>query len=205
MDLRDLDQRALAAAGDIIASITADQLEQPTPCGDWTLTELLSHLVGHNRGFAAAALGLPTNPAVWDDMSPLADPRQAYQDSAAQVTKAFGAADLMDRRIEVYGYGTYSAPVVLGMHFVDFLVHGWDLAASIGADTTLDRELSEAAMGIALRWPTDRPSKAFGVMVPVPADAPVDQRLVAYLGRSPAWAAPRTAARPADPVPNDGL
>ncbi|GAA1631683.1 TIGR03086 family metal-binding protein [Catellatospora bangladeshensis] len=187
MDLRDLDRRALAAAGAAVNRVKRADLARPTPCGDWTLGQLLGHMIGHNRGFAAAAAGRPTVPAVWDDLTPPADPRKAYADSVTLVTKAFSDRTLLDRKIEVYGYGTFTAPTVLGMHFVDFLVHGWDVAKAIGADAALDPELSAAAMKIALRWPTDRPSKAFGVMVEPPADSSTGDRLVAYLGRSPGW------------------
>ncbi|MEV4416102.1 TIGR03086 family metal-binding protein [Catellatospora sp. NPDC049609] len=187
MDLRDLDRRALAAAAAAVNRVKRADLARPTPCGDWNLGQLLGHMIGHNRGFAAAAAGRPTDPAVWDDLTPPADPRRVFAESVTQVTKAFRDRTLLDRRIEVYGYGTYTAPTVLGMHFVDFLVHAWDVAKSIGADATLDPELSGSAMKIALRWPTDRPSKAFGVMVEPAADAPPGDVLVAYLGRRPDW------------------
>jgi uncharacterized protein (TIGR03086 family) len=187
MDLRDLDRRALAASAAAVNRVKRADLSRPTPCGDWTVGQLIGHMIGHNRGFAAAAAGRPTIPAVWDDLTPPADPRRAYAESVALVTKAFGAKTLLDRKIEVYGYGTFTAPTVLGMHFVDYLVHTWDVAVAIGADTTLDPELSTAAMKIALRWPTDRPSKAFGVMVEPDPDATPGDRLIAYLGRSPSW------------------
>ncbi|RKE10269.1 uncharacterized protein (TIGR03086 family) [Catellatospora citrea] len=187
MDLRDLDRRALAAAAAAVNRVKRADLARPSPCGDWTLGQLLGHMIGHNRGFAAAAAGKPTDPSVWDDLTPPTDPRRAFADSVTLVTKAFSAKTLLDRKIEVYGYGTFTAPTVLGMHFVDFLVHAWDVAKSTGADATLDPDLSASAMTIALRWPTGRPSKAFGVMVEPAADAPPGDRLVAYLGRSPGW------------------
>ncbi|MBV1851674.1 TIGR03086 family metal-binding protein [Catellatospora tritici] len=187
MDLRDLDRRALDAAGAAIARVRRADLTRPTPCGDWTLGQLLGHMIGHNRGFAAAAAGRPVGAEVWDDLTPPTDPRRAFTESASLVTKAFGARTLLDRKIEVLGYGTFTAATVLGMHFVDFLVHGWDVARAIGAAGTIDTELANSAMTVARRWPTDRPSKAFGLMVEPAADAPVGDRLVAYLGRRPDW------------------
>jgi uncharacterized protein (TIGR03086 family) len=187
MDLWELDQRTLAATGRIVARVAPDQLAGPTPCGDWTLEVLLRHMVASNHGFAAAARGLDADPAVWEDAELDDDPYAAYQRSADDVNAAFAAARQTDHKFKIYGYGVFAAPTAIGMHLVDFLVHGWDVAASIGASRTLDTELSEAAMAIALRWPYQRPDKAFGVQVPVPATAPVDQRLVAYLGRRPDW------------------
>jgi len=187
MDLWELDRRAVAATGRIVAQVTPEHLGRPTPCGDWTLEVLLGHMVAHNHGFAAAARGLPADPAVWDGADLGGDPAEAYRRSADEVTAAFAAARDATHRFEIHGYGAFTAKTSVGMHFVDFLVHGWDVAASIGADRTLDAELSGAALEIALRWPYDRPDAAFGVRVPVPPEAPVDQRLVAYLGREPGW------------------
>ncbi|HEU4421659.1 MAG TPA: TIGR03086 family metal-binding protein [Pilimelia sp.] len=189
MDLWELDRHALDAAGRFVDLVTPDRLGGPTPCGDWTLEVLLRHMVASNHGFAAAARGSDPDPAVWEDADLGGDPAAAYRRSADEVVAAFAAARLADHKFKIYGYGVFAAPTAVGMHFVDFLVHGWDVAASIGAPRALDAELSDAALAIALRWPYHRPDKAFGVRVPVPAEAPVDQRLVAYLGRDPGWSA----------------
>ena len=37
--------RALDQAGDVLAAVHADQLAQPTPCGDWDVAQLIGHLV----------------------------------------------------------------------------------------------------------------------------------------------------------------
>jgi uncharacterized protein (TIGR03086 family) len=49
--------RALAAVGHLIAGIRDDQWSAPTPCTDWTVRELVTHLVGMNRVFAALLNG----------------------------------------------------------------------------------------------------------------------------------------------------
>jgi uncharacterized protein (TIGR03086 family) len=190
MDLRDLDRRALEQADGFIAAVTAEDLARPTPCAGWTLEVLLRHMVSHNHGFAAAARGEPAQRSVWEDASLGEDPYQAYQESAAAVTAAFGAPDVLERKLEVYGYGVFSAPTAISMHFVDFLVHGWDVARAIGSPGELDEEVSAQALRIALRWPYHRPDKAFGEKVDVPEDAPAHQRLVGYLGRRPDWTPP---------------
>lgn len=187
MDLRDADRRALDQAGGFIAAVGPEDLARSTPCAGWTLEVLLRHMVSHNHGFAAAARGEAAQRAVWEDASLGDDPYQAYQDSAAELTAVFGANGVLDRKLEVYGYGVFAAPTAISMHFVDFLVHGWDVARSIGSPGELDEELSAEALRIALRWPYHRPDKAFGEKVEVPADAPTYQRLVGYLGRHPQW------------------
>jgi uncharacterized protein (TIGR03086 family) len=194
VDMRYLDRRALQAAGQVIAQVTAADLDRPTPCTSWNLAELLRHLVSENRGFAANATGTPADRSIWDSGDLGTDPHRAYRDSAAAVTAAFAAPDAYDRQVEVREFGTFPGRVVIGMHFVDFLVHGWDVATSIAAPYRPDHELAAAALAIASQWPdtpnSRGPGAAFTTRVPVPADAPDFERLLGLLGRSPSWAPP---------------
>jgi uncharacterized protein (TIGR03086 family) len=189
-DLRDLDRRALAATGGIVAGVTTAHLDLPTPCTGWTLGDLLRHMVGHNHGFATAGRGEP-DPAPWEGVPLGEDPAGAYERSAADVTASFAAEGFLERKVDVHGYGVFPGTTALRMHFVDFLVHGWDVAKSIGADTSLDEELSLAALRIASRWPEASwsPTGPFRDRVRVHDDAPAGERLVAFLGRSPDWTA----------------
>lgn len=45
--------RALSAVEELIAGVGDDQWSAPTPCTDWTVRELVNHLVGVNLVFAA--------------------------------------------------------------------------------------------------------------------------------------------------------
>ena len=187
MDLRDLDRRALAQTDRFVAAVTVADLDKPTPCAGWSLDELLRHMVAQQNGWAEAAGGAASRREVWEDAALGEDPYRTYRTSTDRVLEAFAAPDLMDRRFDVYGYGVFPATVALGMHFVDYLVHGWDVAKALGGPDGFDDDLGAAALRIALRWPYDRPDKAFGVRVEVADEAPAHHRLMAYLGRSPAW------------------
>ena len=61
--------------------------------------------------------------------------------------------DLGDRKLDLHGFGTFSARVAVGMHFVDFCAHAWDLARTLGESGELDDDLCEAALTVAARWP----------------------------------------------------
>jgi len=186
LDLQALDQRALQSTDRIIALVRAEHLGLPTPCRAWTLRELLQHLVSENRGFAANAV-MQTDLSVWTSGELGDDPYRTYRESAAMVTQAFSAHDIYERRIKVREFGVFDGRIALGMHFVDYLVHGWDVAKAIGVDPGLDEELSKVALAIAMRWPYDRPDAAFEPRCELSENAPVGDQLVAYLGRSPAW------------------
>ncbi|GAA2029940.1 TIGR03086 family metal-binding protein [Catenulispora yoronensis] len=186
LDLRDLDRRALAATGEIVGKVGAHQLGLPTPCTEWTLGELLRHLVSENQGFAVNARGVPDR-SVWDGGRLGEDPHAAYLESAELVTAAFADDDVFGRDVEVREFGVFSAEIALSLHFVDFLVHGWDVAKAIGAPIEFEEELAVTALAIAHRWPDDRPNAAFDIEVEVTAAASPTQQLVAFLGRPPSW------------------
>ncbi len=180
-----LDRAALAWAGEIVAQVRPEHLDGRTPCGAWTLRELLGHMIAHNHGFTASAHDAPVGGEVWDLLDFDGEARAAYDSSAAALNAAF--AGPLPQKLEVYGYGAFPIATVLGMHIVDFVVHGWDVARAIGSDQSPEESLTEAAYQIMLQFPTGRPSKAFDVMLPVPDDAPVVDRLMAYVGRDPQW------------------
>ncbi len=186
-DLFSLDERALEWSGDIIAHVRPEQLDAPTPCGDWTLRELIGHMVAHNRGFAAAALGSPVGGEIWDSLELEDDFITAYAVSSADVTAAFSGE--LPERMEIYGFGTYPAVAGLRMHIVDFVVHGWDVARSIGLTRNPDDDLAEAAYQIMLKVNVPRPNRAFGVEVAAPSNATITDHLIAHVGRSPGWPA----------------
>jgi uncharacterized protein (TIGR03086 family) len=191
MDILDLDRRALTAAGQVVAQVTAGQLAGPTPCQDWTPADLLAHMVAHNRGFAAAARGGQVPASVWDGAPLGGDPHAAYLESAASAADAFAAPGALDRQIELPGLGAFPARTAISFHFVDYLIHGWDVAKAIGVAYEPDDDLTATALSFASRWPdtpaTRGPGAPFGPRVAVPDDAPPLDRLVGLLGRSPSW------------------
>ncbi len=200
MDILDLDRRALAAAGEAVAEVTAAQLDGPTPCRDWTLRDLLTHMVAHNHGFAAAARSEAVPAAVWDG-TPVGDqPYPAYAESAKAASDAFAAPGALDRQIELPGLGSFSLRIAIGFHFVDYLIHGWDVARAIGLTSGPGgepegpgSELTATALKFASRWPDvpqlRGPGAPFGPRVDVPADAPPFDQLLGLLGRAPDWTA----------------
>jgi uncharacterized protein (TIGR03086 family) len=194
MDIRELDRRALAYAEEIVASVGADRLTAPTPCPDWTLYGLLRHMVSLNEGFAAAARGGGADLSVWRNGRLSADPRAAFAESAKLVAAAFGEDGALDRGFdlpEVRGGAAFPGSMAIGFHFVDTVVHAWDVAATIGVPWEPADDLVAAALAIAVRVPESPESRgpglAFEPGVAVRPDATDRARLIAVLGRSPAW------------------
>ncbi|GAA1265408.1 TIGR03086 family metal-binding protein [Saccharothrix xinjiangensis] len=187
MDLLELNRSALDLNLELWAEVGEDRLDLDTPCGGWTVYELMRHQVETTLSFTAAALETgPIEPAS-DDML------TAYRMAADAATEAFRADGFLDRTATFPGYGPRRGKDLVAAHFVDNLVHAWDLRRALGVDATLDPDLADAAHRMALRYPDTPdvrgPGAAFAHPVPVPEDAPVTDRLVALLGRSPTWPA----------------
>lgn len=81
--------------------------------------------------------------------------------------------------------------VVMGFHLLDTLVHGWDVAATLGIDATYDDDLRAAAHTQARLVPAGDARTAPGApFAPVLASADETTgwaHTLALLGRDPRW------------------
>jgi uncharacterized protein (TIGR03086 family) len=193
-DIRDLDRRALAATVKIVNQSRRDQLDLPTPCEQWSLRQLLAHMTGQNYGFAASADGERTDRTIFDDRPVDEDPHGIFAQSAARVSAAFDADGVLDRRLwlpEIRDGMTFPAAQAIGFHFLDYVVHGWDVARAIGVAADFDPQLVDEALAGARQVPAgasrERPGAAFKQIIEVDEDAAPQDKLVAILGRSPSW------------------
>ena len=192
-DVLSADRRALQTTVGIVGKAGVGDLERSTPCAGWTLGKLLAHMVGQNYGFAAAADGDSRDPAVFADR-PVGDrPAADYEESVRRVTEAFGAASLGERGMylpEVRGGMTLPAATAVGFHLVDYVAHGWDVAASLGISADFDDDVLRAALTIAESVPDEAKSPdertPFRPSVRTSSAALLD-RVVALLGRAPDW------------------
>jgi uncharacterized protein (TIGR03086 family) len=192
MDVRAHDERAVRFAERVVARVTDDQLTAATPCTEWTLNELLVHMTGSNNGFADTAEGRPTNPEVWLGTTIGDDVVAEYLKSSQRVRAAFAAPEALTRTFDVHGFGTYPATTAIGMHFIDYLAHGWDVAKATGTEAVLDEDLCEAVLAMGSRWPKGAPTiwgpgAPFGHPVPIPEEATAQDRMLGFLGRTPTW------------------
>ena len=114
------------------------------------------------------------------------DPAAAYAEAAAAALAAAAAGDALTR-VHATPLGDMPGPGLAGSTTLDILVHGWDLAVATGQPADLDGRLAAHVLGFAeqgLATPEARAPR-IGPAVAVAADAPVTQRLVAFLGRKP--------------------
>jgi uncharacterized protein (TIGR03086 family) len=183
--------RAFDAVAGLISNIRPGQWSAPTPCTDWTVRQLVNHLIGMNRVFAALLTGQPTPPRLSADHVE-DDPVGAYRDSAAALQAAFSRPGALERTYRG-PLGTATGAERLQIRLYDLLAHGWDLAQATEQPADLPDDLAEQSLAFARTQLTEqaRPGR-FGPAQIVAKQAPAIERLVAFLGR------PVTTGRRAD-------
>lgn len=191
-DIRDLDRRAVEACRSLVASVTDADLDRPTPCTSWRLHDLLEHLTAQHRGFAAAAAGHGGDLARWasrPSTAPVAD----HLTAADEVLAAFAEPGTLDRPFVLAEFdptAPFPAATAISFHFLDYLVHSWDVATALGVSWEPDADLLQPALAVALTVPdgTERvePDAAFAPGSD-PGGAGAFDRILALLGRSPTW------------------
>jgi uncharacterized protein (TIGR03086 family) len=196
VDLRAVHHQALDSVTPLVDQLSPYQLELPTPCAEWSLRQLLEHMVGQNHGFAAAARGQGADLAVWAPRAVGDDPSHAWAESVKDVVAAFAAA-ADDDIVELPEFGPGAQfPVTTALSFVilDTLIHGWDIAVATDQPFGCDAETARLLVRIAREVPADQaarePGRPFRPAVDLQAAAsPFDQAL-ALTGRDPSWSPP---------------
>ena len=185
MDLLAAHAAALDSTSRIVAGIDRAQLSLPTPCEDFDVEALLGHLIVGNRRFVAVAGGAPAT-SVPLEPEPTDDWSAAYDTTAIAVRDAWRDPAALERIAEL-PIGSIPGVVALGMHVVESLVHGWDLATATGQGTDIEPELCTIAWQNVQGVDDDLrgAGRPFGPAIEVPDHAPATDRLVAWLGRQP--------------------
>jgi len=177
--------RALKAFDAVVREVGADQWSLPTPCSEWTVRDLVNHVVGEARWTPPLLAGL-TIADVGDSL----DGDLLGDDPIGRWTAAFGAAEDAARgpqigeRIVHLSFGDFPAQEYLRQLTADYLVHAWDLAIATGGDDRLDCELVAYVAGwFAPMEAAYRDAGAIGPAVPVELDGDAQAKLLAMFGR----------------------
>lgn len=183
MNVGALYESALVSTGIVVAGVKPKQMVDPTPCSAWDVRRLLHHIIGGNWMFAkVAGGGTAADAPELGDVS--LDPRGSYTESAGAVIAAWSAPGAMSSTCHL-PFGDMPAVAAQALHFLDNVVHGWDLARATDQDSGIDPDVAAAAYDVAVGMdsPELRAAGVFGPEVDCAADAPTIDRLVALLGR----------------------
>jgi uncharacterized protein (TIGR03086 family) len=161
--------------------VVADAWANPTPCTEWTVRNLVAHVVDTNRRVLASLEGGEAVPADVDgDL--VAQWTTATGDLLAAVTDPSRATAL------VTSFGGREAPfesMVGGLACADTVIHTWDLARATGQDEQLDPDAVAhcqvllEGFGDAMRRPG-----GFADALPSGSDADAQTKFLHYVGRA---------------------
>jgi uncharacterized protein (TIGR03086 family) len=171
--------------GQALHAVPVDRWDAATPCSDWSVRELVNHVVAEHL-WAPPLLEGRTVQEVGDrfDGDVLGDdPVGAWDRAVATSLPAF--ASVADDRPVHLSFGTVPADEYANQMLVDLTVHCWDLARGSGLSERLDRATVERSLAYArLRSQEYASSGLFAAPVDTASGDPQDL-LLALLGRDP--------------------
>lgn len=161
--------RALEQTAGLLDEVSPDQYDAPSTCEDWTVGELVRHVVASPKNFLDMFAGKEVdwaNPAELGD-----DPASDFRAGAAALLEQAGADE---------SGGSSNAAIP------EFAVHSWDLARSIDSQASLDDDVAAHALEFmsANLTPENR-TGVFDPEVDADAEASIHDRLAAFAGRPP--------------------
>ena len=169
-----------------IEAVRPDQWSNQSPCEAWQARDVVGHIV-FMHGVMLRPVGRELNPAppVEDD------PLGAFLAARADVEAILADPEVSAREIDWYTGRLRMEQIVDQVVSMDMVLHGWDLSRATGQDDTMDP--AELERGYEFLDDMDasmlRVPGILGPEVPVAADAPLQDRVLGFLGRDPTWKA----------------
>lgn len=174
----------------LVASVQPDQWSNQSPCAEWDARGVVQHIIDmHGVIFRPLDRDLSPAPSVDDD------PLAAFRAARADVESLLDDPDAA-QSVQQHPTGPMTTEdAVDGIPSADFVFHGWDLARATGQDDTID------PADLERMWPSMQEIDpkmripgafgpgvvVFGPEVPVPEDAPRQDRMLGLIGRDPSW------------------
>lgn len=163
-----------------LAGVRADQWSAATPCTDWSVHDLVVHVVGTQRRVLGSVEG-------GDPMEVDGNGDLAAQWEAASQAIIDALSDPERAATTVSGmFGDQPFESLVGrMVCADTLLHTWDLARATGQDEELDADAVSTCR--AFLAPVDdaiRRPGGFAAKIPSPAGADEQRQLLNFCGRA---------------------
>jgi uncharacterized protein (TIGR03086 family) len=177
MDIIDRYEEAATGFTARLDAVTDGQWTNPTPCTDWSVRELVDHVIAIQRQIPEG-LGVTV-----DDGADVHATWKAVHESALTVLREPG---VLGRTMRGMRGNDVPVETALIPRLSDLHVHTWDLARATGGDERLSPEV--AAIVLERLKPNDealRKSGSFGPKVEPPPDADAQVELLCFLGRRP--------------------
>ena len=182
-------ERSVAEFRHRLEAVAPDRWNLATPCADWTVRELVHHVIGGNRLACLLLAGATSEDATAAVRSGdlQGDARAHFRTSVDRQAHAFAADGALERVLD------HPAGRVTGREYADYraadiLVHAWDLARAVGVDDELDPAVVHIALTTYVPWVARATTdELFGERASgsLPEGASEQLRLLDALGRRP--------------------
>lgn len=164
-----------------LAAVPDDAWERPSPCAGWSARDVVGHVVDvHGMMLRPVGRELSAAPSVAED------PLEAYRSARRDVAAVMDDAELRGTEYDGYfGRTTVGATID---HFLglDLVVHRWDLATATGQTATMDpADVERIRRDVESFGDAARSDQVFGPALEVGEQASPEERLLAFLGRTP--------------------
>jgi uncharacterized protein (TIGR03086 family) len=188
MDTMELYRRAQDGFDAVLATVSDVQWDLPSACAEWTVRDVVGHVVWGQHQLRAwatgeaydQAVGSPgtPGPGVLAGEDPLATWREARKRSVASLTE-----DALRRTTTLTGLGEIPLLAVVTLLTADQVAHTWDIGHGLGVDVRLDPRLVDVTLDWA-RANIVRGPGFFGPELTPPPEADGQSRMLAFLGRA---------------------
>lgn len=177
-------QSSLAATAAVLDGVATEQWGTVSTCDDWTVRQLVEHLVGGCALTAAVLAGedvkaRPEYADVPDDQL-----AAALRAASVAITESLDSPGALEQIVRV-GFGSVPGAVAARLCLVEAIAHGVDVARSTGQSVDFDGAAIEEALAFSgpmmARIPPER--SPFKPSTSVADDASALDRLLALLGR----------------------
>ncbi|SFW92207.1 TIGR03086 family metal-binding protein [Amycolatopsis australiensis] len=172
-----------------VAGVTDGTL--PTPCADWTVTQVIHHAGGDQLAYAASITG-QAGPD-FNPFAPSGEPADTASFLEPKLAAAAAAFATVSREATAVPtplpQGPLPAATAVAAAALDAAVHAWDIAVATGQASPLTAELAEALLPAAKELTPPLRGFAYAPALDGEAGDDVVSELLRYLGRDPEWKA----------------
>jgi uncharacterized protein (TIGR03086 family) len=182
--MSEVDQRYAAVAAGFtvrLRGVGPGSWSAPTPCPEWTVRDLVAHVIATQRRVLAMVDG--SEPA---DGEPDGDLHRQWLAASGAVTEAVGDDSRAGTVVRAMSGEQTFASLVGRLLCTDTLVHTWDLARATGQDETLDPDaVAKARESLTPLDETIRRPGGFGPKIAPSPSADAQTQFLNFCGRAP--------------------
>ena len=163
----------------LIATVPPDRWASPSPCEDWTVRDVVVHVIDSQGIFLRLVHSdLVPGPEVADD------PAGAWLAASAQTQRGLDDVDFAGRQFDgFFGRTTYAQAVERFLNN-DLVVHQWDLAWGSGQNLQMARhDITTLTSAVAEFGAAARSPGVYGPALDVADTADDQTRVLALVGR----------------------